>query len=171
MSTKVLAHKKIKFCPICATELKEKKVDERVRLVCPACNWIHYLNPVPVAACLVLNRQGDILMVKRGVAPQKGRWALPAGFMEIDENPDKAALRELKEETGIKGKIKKLIGVYRQPSENYTAVLTFGYKIEVVGGELVAGDDAQEVKFRKAEAVKEIPFKSHRRIIEEELGI
>lgn len=91
--------------------------------------------------------------------------------MEIDESPEEAALRELKEETGLEGKIRHLIGVYSQPSPSYIAVLTVGYRIDCPSGSLPqAGDDAIKAEFRIIEDITEIPFISHRRMLEKELA-
>ncbi len=170
MTPKVISASPVQFCPLCAAKLKKSVIQDRYRLKCPSCNWIHYRNPVPAAACLVLNSKKEVLMVKRGVQPQKGKWSLPAGFIEIDESPEQAALRELEEESGIKGEVIRLIGAYLQPSSNYGAVLTVGFFIKKMGGRLKAGDDALEAKFRKIEDISKIPFVSHRKMLKKELG-
>jgi len=87
--------------------LKIREEEGRKRLVCPACGWVNYENPIPSSAALVRNEKGEILLVKRGVEPGRGKWALPSGFIEIEETPEEACLRELKEETGLEGKILK----------------------------------------------------------------
>ncbi|MDA3792155.1 MAG: NUDIX hydrolase [Elusimicrobia bacterium] len=155
-----------KFCPHCKAALKRKKEDGIDRLVCSGCGWINYLNPVPAVACIVKDKD-RILLVKRGVEPEKGKWSLPAGFMELGESPEEAVLRELKEEAGIDGKIKELIGVYAQPSKNYSTVLTVGYSVLTSGrdDDVVAGDDVTDAEFKEIEKAEDIPFVSHRRML------
>ncbi len=153
-----------RFCPHCKSDLKRKEVDGIDRLICPACGWINYLNPIPAVACLV-KEKGRILLVKRGVEPKKGEWSLPAGFMELKETPEDATLRELKEETGLEGKVEELIGVYSQPSENYSTVLTVGYRVVKRAGAIRPGDDADDAGFKKINNPKDLPFTSHRRML------
>ncbi|MEA3507148.1 MAG: NUDIX domain-containing protein [Elusimicrobiota bacterium] len=156
--------KPYRFCPYCRTSLKRREIDGIDRPACPECGWINYLNPVPAVACIVRER-GKILLVKRGVEPQKGKWSLPAGFMELGETPRQAVLRELKEETSIEGEIKELIDVYAQPSENYFTVLTVGYRVVKTGGSPRAGDDVDDVQFKKINSPRDIPFVSHRQML------
>jgi ADP-ribose pyrophosphatase YjhB (NUDIX family) len=156
--------KPYRFCPYCRAGLKRKEIDGIDRLACPECGWINYLNPVPAVACIV-KEKGKFLLVRRGVEPQKGKWSLPAGFMELGETPSQAALRELKEETSIEGEVAELIGVYAQPSENYSTVLTVGYRVEKTGGNPKAGDDVDDARFKKINSPAEVPFVSHRQML------
>lgn len=155
------------YCPMCAAELRRISIEGKNRLSCTTCSWVNYLNPVPVVACLVRNSQGEVLLVKRAVEPGIGKWSLPSGFLELDETPREAALRELEEETGLKGSAVKLIGVYTQCSEMYGTVLTVGYLMEAVSGRLKPGDDASDAKFCRVTDPDEIPFESHRKMLEE----
>ncbi len=158
-----------RFCIICKSNLVKKRVDGIRRLVCPNCGWVHYSNPVPSVAAFVYNTANEVLLVKRGVAPDKGRWALPSGFIEQDELPEEAVLRELKEETNIKGSIDRLIGVYTEPTSKYGTVLIVGYAITVKYGKLIPGSDTKEVKFFPISRLPVIPFTSHRAIIRDAL--
>jgi len=155
-----------KYCPRCGAELREKKEEGRKRLFCPVCQWISYENPLPSAAAFVINKKNEILLVKRGVEPGLGKWALPSGFIEIEETPEMACLRELEEETGLKGEIMRLIGVYSQKSLLYKNVLIIGYEVEA-SGVLSPGSDSQRAEFFPAFKLPEIAFSSHRKIIED----
>ncbi len=72
--------------------------DHRERLVCGACQFIAYDNPRILVAC-VASWQDKVLWMKRATAPQRDFWAIPSDFMESGETPEKAAARELQEET------------------------------------------------------------------------
>jgi 8-oxo-dGTP diphosphatase len=156
----------IKYCPVCGAELSLKRVEDRKRAVCSTCGWINYENPLPCAAALVRNSEGEILLVKRGVEPSKGEWALPSGFIEIDETPEKACLRELKEETGLEGRIVRLVGVYSQESVRYKNVVIAGYEVEGKGIPH-PGSDSQDVQFFSAEELPPIAFPSHLKMIKD----
>jgi ADP-ribose pyrophosphatase YjhB (NUDIX family) len=101
------------------------------------------------------DNEGKILLIKRKIEPRKGEWALPSGFMELEESPIETALRELAEETGLKGKSKKLIGVYPNNSEIHGYLVAIIYEVKILGGKLCAGDDAEEAEFF---AVNQLPF-------------
>ncbi|MFN3920459.1 MAG: NUDIX domain-containing protein, partial [Methylohalobius sp.] len=75
--------------------------EDRERFVCEACGTIHYLNPKIIAGCLPL-WQGKILLCRRAIEPRYGLWTLPAGFMELGESLEEAAIRETWEEAGAK---------------------------------------------------------------------
>jgi len=155
--------KEFRYCPRCSHSLIAIRKEGRKRLACPECGWINYENPLPSVAVVI--RKGDkILLVKRGVEPGKGRWALPSGFIEIEETPQKACLRELKEETGLKGKIKRLIGVYSQRTKIYKNVLIISYEV-IPEGKPKPGSDTKEVKFFSLKNLPPIPFSSHRKTI------
>ena len=158
-----------KYCPQCGSGLKSKKIDQEKRLVCPKCRWVNYENPLPSSAALVKNKKDEILLVKRGVEPGKGKWALPSGFIEIDETPEKACLRELKEETGLKGEIMRLVGVYSQRSDLYRNVLIIGYEVEA-SGNLSPGSDSERAEFFPPDRLPDIPFSSHRKMIRDGLA-
>jgi len=89
--------------------------------------------------------------------------------MEIEETPTQAALRELAEETGLKGKYKKLIGVYSNKSEIHGYLVTIIYEVEILGGNLCAGDDAEEAEFFTIGQIPSLAFRSHREALKEVL--
>jgi len=136
------------FCPYCGSPLERRRTHEgRERAYCPRCErWI-YENPVPAVAALVYRPGQGVLLVRRGVPPKEGEWALPSGFLELDESPEEAVLRELAEETGLTGVLRGLVAVASQPSRYYGRVVVIGYEIQADGGTPRAGDDAREVAF------------------------
>ena len=155
-----------KFCPLCRYYLRNKQVDGRKRLVCQKCGWIYYENPLPVAVCVVKNREHKILIAKRNLAPGKNKWALPGGFVESTETPETACLRELEEETGLKGKIKRLVGSYIQKTRRYGSLLVVGYEVTVSKNSFSLNNELKDAKFFSKKDLPIIPFSSHRRIIE-----
>ncbi len=88
----------------------------------------------------------EIVLVRRGVDPFKGYWAIPGGGVEIGETVEQAAIREAKEETGLDIKIIKLAGVYSDPNRDprgHTVSIVF-HAIPI-GGIMKADTDASEV--------------------------
>lgn len=159
-------NREVKYCPGCGHSLIMLKKEKRKRFACPECGWINYENPLPSVAALVRNKDNEILLVRRGVEPGKRKWALPSGFIEIEETSEKACLRELKEETNLKGKIIRLIGVYNQKTKIYKNVLIIAYEVKAKG-KLKAGSDTQDVKFISLKTLPPIPFSSHRQAIKD----
>ena len=152
---------KYKYCPICGGKLVNGFMDGLDRSGCKQCAWINYLNPIPVVAGIVLNKKKEILLVKRKVAPSVGCWALPGGFIELNETPAKAGRRELFEETGVRAKSGRLIGAELQKSRMYGYVLVVGMEFIAKSTKPVPGDDAMDAKYIPIEKLPKIPFKSH----------
>jgi len=90
----------IKFCTACGspTEQRIPDDDDHVRSVCTNCGQVFYSNPKMVVGCIP-ELKGQILLCKRNIEPQKGKWTLPAGYLEDGESVQDGALRETREET------------------------------------------------------------------------
>jgi len=137
-----------------------------MRPVCPACGYVVYLDP-KVGAGTVVEIQGKVVLVRRGMDPKRGYWSLPAGYVEHDEAPEETAVRETWEETGLQVAIDNLLGVYSFPHEGTggRGVLVL-YAAHVLGGDLRAGDDAIEVRtFGADELPEDIAFNTHRQAL------
>lgn len=117
----------------------------------------------------VLLRADQVLLIRRGREPFKGSWALPGGFVDAGETVERACLRELAEETGLKGLIVDLLGVYSDPARDprhHTVSVVF---VCGVGGLLPgidAGDDAEEAAWFPLDALPPLAF-DHGRICED----
>lgn len=158
-----------KYCPYCSESLLNKIIDNKTRLFCKNCNEIIYENPIPATASVVIDNN-KILLVKRKYEPKKGEWCLPGGFIELGETPESACLRELKEETGLIGKIDLLIDALYSSSLLYNSVIVIGYLIKEVKGTIIAGDDAEEVKYFNLENIPLLAFKSHILLVDKVLN-
>jgi 8-oxo-dGTP diphosphatase len=142
----------------------------RVRQMCPACGFVLYQNPVPGAGVLVEMETGagesGIVLVRRGQPPFEGWWALPAGYIEADESVEQAAVRECKEETGLDVELLELFGVYSFPEGPVQSGIIIFYRALPVGGELRAGDDAQDVGVFPPHALPDkLAFRTHREVL------
>jgi 8-oxo-dGTP diphosphatase len=157
--------RKKKYCHYCGTRLTQKLLEGSFRLFCKQCNEPLYENPVPATCLVVVDNKERVLLVKRNVAPKKGFWCLPGGFMELGETPEQAALRELEEETGLSGKIDMLLGVTANQSSQYETVLMVGYLVKDYSGAPIAGDDASDAAYFHIDELPEIAFESHKKFI------
>ena len=154
-----------RFCPRCGQPLHDQFWEGAVRRFCRRCRQPVYENPVPAACVVVPDGVGRILLVRRGVAPQKGLWCLPGGFIELGEAPEAAALRELKEEAGLEGRIERLLGLRSTPSRLYHTILLAAYLVRTEGQTPVAGDDATAARWFDPADLPVIAFDSHRAFI------
>ena len=157
--------KKRIFCPYCSGRIINKKEGDILREYCPVCNIFFYDNPLPVVSSILV-KDREIVLVKRLNKPYKGMWCLPSGFAEIGESIEKAALRELEEETGVKASIIKLIDVDSCNNYFYGDLIFLSFEVEQTGGKLVAGDDAIDVKYFPVEKIPKLAFKSNTKAIE-----
>ena len=141
------------------------EIHGRTREVCPACEFILFRNPVPGVGVLVEMEDG-LVLIRRGQPPFVGRWALPSGFIEEDESVEQAAVRECQEETGLEIELIELFGVYSFPEGPVQSGIIIFYRALPVGGELRAGDDAQEVAvFAPDDLPGDVAFRTHREVL------
>jgi ADP-ribose pyrophosphatase YjhB (NUDIX family) len=144
----------LNFCPRCAHALEDQMKFGRTRRVCPHCGFIFFRDP-KVAAGVLAEREGQVVLVKRAVDPRKGDWALPAGFVEIDETPIEAAERECLEECGLIAKVTEVLGVFHGRDNPNSPVILIVYWAQITGGELKADDDVAEVNWFKPDEIPE----------------
>jgi len=108
----------IKHCRNCGNAVVYRLPDDgdtKLRAVCPACNTVHYENPLNVVGTVPTTPDGRVLLCKRNIEPRWGKWTLPAGFMELDETTSQGAARETDEEAGAQIQMGPLFSVLNVP--------------------------------------------------------
>jgi 8-oxo-dGTP diphosphatase len=110
--------------------------------------------PVP-AVGVICFRGREVLLIRRGRPPLEGQWSLPGGRLEFGERLEAAALRELREETGVEAEVLGLVAVVDGlfPQAHYVLI---DYAARWLSGEPVAGDDAAEAAFHPLDALEEL---------------
>ena len=137
-----------KYCPQCATPLIAAEVDGRTRARCPACDFVHWDNPVPVVAAIV-EHKGKVILTRNKGWPEK--WlGIVAGFLEQDEAPEDGVLREVREELGLKGEIVAFVGHYAFELHNQ---IIFAYHVRI-HGEITPGEELEAIKALPPEEVR-----------------
>jgi 8-oxo-dGTP diphosphatase len=126
---------------------------------------MHFADP-KVAAGILVEMDGKVLLVKRINEPFKGLWTLPAGFVDADEDPARAAERECLEETGLSVQTTDLLDIRWGREHERGADFVIFYTGQVTGGELQAGDDAEDVDWFERDHLPELAFKSTAYILE-----
>ena len=153
-----------KYCIRCGNAVEQQPSYGQVRPVCPACGWIHFADP-KVAAAVLVERDGEVLLVQRSFHPYKGKWSLPAGFINAGEAPAEAARRECLEETGLNVRITRLLDVHAGREHEGGADFIIVYGAEPLNGLLAAADDADDAAFFPRNALPEIAFDATKYIL------
>jgi len=167
MSIKKSSYINVNYCLRCGGKMHLiNDRENKLRAQCEKCSWTYYKNPVPAVACVILNEQKEVVIIKRLFEPQPGKWALPSGYIEINQSPEEAAVEEMYEETGLIGKTKQFLGYYDGFSPIYEKVLSFGFWMEITGGNLEAGDDAGEARFSEISKLPKLAFDAHTYFVE-----
>ena len=151
----------IKHCKNCGTAVEYRLPDDgdsKNRAVCPACNTVHYENPLNVVGTVPY--WGDqVLLCKRNIEPRKGKWTLPAGFMELEETTAEGAARETVEEAGAQFEMQSLFSVLSVPRVGQVHLF---YRAKLTSAQFDPGFETMEAKlFSEADIPwEEIAFRT-----------
>ena len=145
----------IQYCTHCgsATEIRIPSGDERGRHVCTACGQIHYQNPKVVVGCIP-EYEDRILLCRRDIEPRRGRWTLPAGFLECNESVRDGALRETYEEAQLRAEI---IAPYRLFDLMFVNQIYLMFRARILVPEFGPTHESSEVKLVHE---KDIPWEN-----------
>jgi ADP-ribose pyrophosphatase YjhB (NUDIX family) len=122
---------------------------------------------------LYVVKDGKVLLVRRGNEPGKGKWSLPGGRIRFGERSEEAALREMREETGLEVRLKRVVDVVdvfwrSERGELLEHFVIVDFEAEVIGGELRPADDALDARWFSPEELKGLEMtESTRRFLEE----
>jgi 8-oxo-dGTP diphosphatase len=154
----------MRYCSYCGGILEQRIAHGRERPVCTDCGRVHFQDPkVAVIVFAVSGRK--VLLVKRGIVPEQGRWTLPGGYVDAGEDPRKTAVRECREETGLRVKITALVDVRFTEEHPGGASILIIFGGEVVGGELSASDDAWDAGLFPPEELPPLGFDLTRELV------
>jgi ADP-ribose pyrophosphatase YjhB (NUDIX family) len=112
------------------------------RMVCADCGHVSYDNPKIVVGSVVSAGE-RILLCRRAIAPRKGFWTLPAGYLERHETPEDGARREAREEAECDIVLDRLLAVYSIPRLSQVQLM---YRAQLVGEAFAAGAESLEVR-------------------------
>ena len=150
-----------RFCLQCGAELAAG-VGPGGQPGCRGCGFVLFSNP-KLAAGVVVEHEGAILLVRRNHEPMYGRWSFPSGFVDAGEVVEEAACREVLEETGVEVRIERLLGVYSQRDH---PIVFVAYAGRSVAGAPMSGDEALEVGLFPPDALPDLAFPHDPAIIE-----
>lgn len=132
------------YCPVCGhpTSVRIPPGDNRPRDYCEQCGAVHYVNPRPVVGTIALWGT-QILMCKRAIEPGRGKWTLPAGFMEVGETTGDGAMRETLEEAGARVTLGPLFSMIDVPHVQQVHIF---FQAKLLDTDFRAGEESLEVQ-------------------------
>jgi len=153
------------YCVNCGAELVPREVEGRLLEGCPNDDFVLWRDP-KVATAVVVEVDGGVVLGRRAIEPALGHWCLPGGFVNDDEGPLEAAVRECLEEIGAEVEVTGLIGVYHIAKREAPSMVGVGYRARVVdGGRLAPGKEMLELQVFALDDLPDLAFPSHRQIL------
>jgi 8-oxo-dGTP diphosphatase len=157
------------FCVNCGTALLPRVIEGREVEACPRDTFILWHDP-KVSTAVVVETEGGIVLGRRSIEPGYGLWCLPGGFVNDDEDPAIAAVRECREEISVPVEITGLIGVYHIAKADAPSMVGIAYKGRLVDGAVpAAGPEMLEVGVFRPESLPPLAFPSHTKVVAEYL--
>lgn len=158
---------RLKYCPVCGTKCEDKEESLRIRPTCPNCGFVHYRNPSPGVVVLI-EQERKILLGKRAPSSfEPGKWCLPGGFIEFDDDFVTSAMREVKEETDLDIEVKSILNVSSNFLSENLHTLVIVVKGHVISGTPNPGDDIVELDwFKSSGNLPEIAFSGDEYLIQ-----
>lgn len=128
--------------------------DERERLVCSDCGFIHYDNPKIVVGSVAV-WEDKVLLCRRAIPPRIGYWTLPAGYMELHERTEAGAAREAWEEARAHIEVHDLFALYNIPRINQVHLF---YRATLKSPDIEPGPESTEVRLFGWDELPEAEF-------------
>jgi 8-oxo-dGTP diphosphatase len=151
-----------RYCINCGLPLGVRIIEGREQQACGTCDFVLWRDP-KVVTMAVIESPGGVLLGRRGIEPGLGAWCLPGGFVNHDEAPDVAAVRECREEVRAEVELTGLIGVYHIPKTEAASMVGIAYRARLLSGEHPApGEEMLEVRIFAPDEMPELVFPSHR---------
>ena len=155
----------IAFCSSCGSKTETRLIARQRLNVCLACDRIFFRNPKVVVTALLEN-QGRVLLVRRDIEPGLGLWGLPGGFVDWDEHPEEAIVRECSEEIRVRVEPIELLDVEHVITEDEEGIVILPYRARLLSGDPAAGDEVQQVGWFDPSGLPALAFSSHGKILQ-----
>ena len=157
------------FCVNCGVELVPRVIEGREVEACPNDSFILWHDP-KVSTAVVVEAEGGIVLGRRSIEPGYGLWCLPGGFVNDDEDPAVAAVRECREEISAPVELTGLIGVYHIAKTDAPSMVAIAYRGRLGDGAVpAAGAEMLEVAVFPPESIPPLAFPSHKKVVGEYL--
>ena len=154
-----------RYCPVCGSQLALEEKGAKQRPACLSCGFVQFRNPLP-GVVVVIERDGYVLLGRRRGGYGAGKWGLPQGYIEFDEDFLTAARREVKDETGLDFEVRSILNVVSNLLSPGLHTLAIVLLAGVVSGEATAGDDLDILEWVPLSGpLPEMAFEADERII------
>jgi len=158
----------LRYCPVCSGGLEVRPAGHPAspHPVCRACGFVLWQNPKPSVDALILRGKGrdsEVLLGRRGMAPGKGRWTAPGGFLNLGDEPEGALIRECQRELDVTVLVCELIGAFTDTFAGGEVALF--YRCELQSGEPRPADIVDEVAWFPVLTPPEMAFESEQKAI------
>jgi ADP-ribose pyrophosphatase YjhB (NUDIX family) len=155
------------YCVKCGSRLQPRVIEGRAFEACSNDDFVLWHDP-KVVTSVVVEMEGGVLLGRRSIEPGLGLWCLPGGFVNDDEHPEAAAVRECREEIVARVDIISLISVYHIAKQTAPSMVGIAYRARPAAGETPeAGGEMSAVGVFSAESLPRLAFPSHRQILDE----
>jgi 8-oxo-dGTP diphosphatase len=154
----------IAYCSSCGSKTEPRLVAKQDLRACSKCDRIFFRNPKVVVIALIEDG-GRVLLGRRDIEPGRGLWGLPGGYVDWDEHPEAALVRECSEEMQVEVEPLELLGVQHIVVDD-EGIVFLPYRSRLKGGEPAAGDEVQEVGWFTPNFLPPIAFPSHRQVLQ-----
>jgi len=157
------------FCINCGAALVTRVIDGRELEACPNDSFVLWRDP-KVATAVVVEVDGGVVLGRRSIEPGYGLWCLPGGFVNDDEDPADAAIRECLEEISAQVELTGLLGVYHIAKTGAASMVGISYRGRLAAGaRIAAGAEMLEVGVFQIDSLPPLAFPSHERVLAEYL--
>jgi 8-oxo-dGTP diphosphatase len=150
------------FCVRCGSPLVIKVFEGRELEACPNDDFVLWRDP-KVAAAIVVEAGGGVVLGRRAIDPGYGLWCLPGGFVNDDESPAEAIVRECREEIGAAVEVESVLDVYHGAKTTASSIIVIAYRGHLPAGQKITpGEEMLEVGVFRLDALPPLAFPSHR---------
>jgi ADP-ribose pyrophosphatase YjhB (NUDIX family) len=154
------------FCIKCGAPLVTRLLEGRDVEACPNDDFVLWRDP-KVAAAVIVELDGGIVLGRRAIDPGYGLWCLPGGFVNHDEEPEDAAVRECREEIGVRVELTQLLGLYHVAKTTAASIIGIAFRGRVAGGEKIEpGPEMLELRVFRPDELPPVAFPSHQEVLE-----
>lgn len=152
------------YCSSCGSKTETRLVAKQRLSVCPQCDRIFFRNPKVVVAALIEDA-GRVLLILRDIEPGRGFWGLPGGYVDWDEHPQDAVIRECMEEVQVRVEPLELLAVQHIVMDD-EGIVILSYRAKLVAGDPAAGDEVTQVGWFRPDGLPPLAFTSHRKVLQ-----